>query len=234
MRKIGIALGVGCMTLALHAALAGGRGGADAKEALQALQEYIGGWKGSGTKPNDASIWKETAEWSWRFKDKDVWLGITLPEGKHLKSAEVRFDPKKDKYVVKAKDKEGKEQVFEGELKKGKFTIERLDPETKETQRLSFNTAAQGIRYVMAYEVKPENRTLFNKQYQLSFTREGESFGVAAAKKQECVVTGGLGTSAVTYMGVTYWVCCSGCRDAFNDNPKKIVEEFLAKKKRGE
>jgi YHS domain-containing protein len=37
----------------------------------------------------------------------------------------------------------------------------------------------------------------------------------------------------VSYMGVTYYVCCSGCRDAFNENPAQIIREYLAKKKAG-
>jgi YHS domain-containing protein len=32
-------------------------------------------------------------------------------------------------------------------------------------------------------------------------------------------------------MGETFYVCCSGCRDAFNENPKKYVDEFKAAKK---
>ena len=35
---------------------------------------------------------------------------------------------------------------------------------------------------------------------------------------------------AVSYQGETFYVCCTGCRDAFNENPKKYVEEFKARK----
>ncbi len=45
-----------------------------------------------------------------------------------------------------------------------------------------------------------------------------------------CVVTGGLGKIAVTYKGQTYYVCCSGCKDAFEENPEKILKEFEARK----
>ena len=59
-------------------------------------------------------------------------------------------------------------------------------------------------------------------------------FGVeAGGKKPECCVTGGLGTSQVTYMGQTYWVCCTGCRDAFNENPAKVIADYMKKKKKG-
>ena len=26
------------------------------------------------------------------------------------------------------------------------------------------------------------------------------------------------------YKGKTYYVCCSGCRDAFNENPEKFLK----------
>src|SRR5437763_1789938 len=59
--------------------------------------------------------------------------------------------------------------------------------------------------------------------------KEGESLGTTG-KKNECIVTGGLGTIAVTYMGETFYVCCTGCRDAFNEEPAKFVKAFKEKK----
>jgi ribosomal protein L24E len=63
-------------------------------------------------------------------------------------------------------------------------------------------------------------------------TREGASLG-AKEKKTECVVSGGAGTMPVSFKGETFYVCCSGCRDAFNENPEKYVKEFKAKKAAG-
>jgi len=40
-----------------------------------------------------------------------------------------------------------------------------------------------------------------------------------------------LGTITVTHMGATYYVCCSGCRDAFNENPAKILAEYTKRKR---
>jgi YHS domain-containing protein len=53
--------------------------------------------------------------------------------------------------------------------------------------------------------------------------KEGESLG-ATAKKPECIVTGGAATIKVSYMGKEYFVCCSGCRDAFNETPEKFIK----------
>ena len=63
----------------------------------------------------------------------------------------------------------------------------------------------------------------------MACNREGESLATAK-KKNECVVSGGLGTIAVSFKGETFYVCCTGCRDAFNENPQKYIDEFRARK----
>jgi len=45
-------------------------------------------------------------------------------------------------------------------------------------------------------------------------------------KKNECVVSGGLGTMAVQHKGETYYVCCSGCLEAFKESPEKYIAEL--------
>jgi len=36
---------------------------------------------------------------------------------------------------------------------------------------------------------------------------------------------GGLGTIEVTHAGKSYYVCCTGCRDYFNENPEKFLKK---------
>ena len=44
------------------------------------------------------------------------------------------------------------------------------------------------------------------------------------------MVTGGEGTIAVTHDGKTYYVCCTGCRDYFNENPAEVLAEYRERK----
>src|ERR1700722_9156099 len=78
--------------------LGGGSAAEDSKEAMQALQEYIGSWKGNGTsEKNRSEIWKETASWSWQFKGKEACFAAAMPESKQFKAAELRYVPAKKK-----------------------------------------------------------------------------------------------------------------------------------------
>jgi hypothetical protein len=213
----------------------GAEKGDDPKEALQELQDFIGGWKGAVDKKGAA--WKESANWSWKFanKGKDVYMIVDMPDGKIYKSGEMRFLSDKGKFQFTLADKAGKKNVYLGAMKKGTLILERTVPETNATEQIKMNTAAGGIRLVYTFSNKSANSTLYNKDFQIAYTKEGESFGAAAGKKgPECVVTGGLGTMTVSYMGTTYYVCCTGCRDAFNDNPAKIVAEYKARKAKGQ
>ena len=207
---------------------------ANAKEALQALNDFIGEWNGSGgpVKVNApaGSIWKETLNWRWGFKGDDAWLVLEIKDGKEFKGGEMRYLVKKKKYQFTATDKNDKKQAFEGDIVDDVLTVERSDPATKETQQIKMNSAADGIRLIWLSSHKPEGRTIYTKDYQVAANKAGESLG-RAEKKNECIVSGGLGTIAVSYKGQTFYVCCSGCRDAFNENPEKYIKEFKAKKK---
>ncbi len=61
-------------------------------------------------------------------------------------------------------------------------------------------------------------------------TKEGADF--AKASGNECVVTGGSASIAVTHKGKTYYVCCSGCKEAFEENPEQILKEYAERKTR--
>jgi YHS domain-containing protein len=214
------------------------------KEALQPFNELIGPWRANG-EPEGVSaadrqkgFWKETVSWSWKFsKGDDCWITFAIGKGKYFKNGEIRYLPDKDKYQLTATTIDNKTQVFEGQFNESKRSIafEREDEAKKETQKLTIDFV-EDIRFVYRYEYKPEGRKQFVKAYKVGATKEGESIAAGGGGKKGpvCVVSGGLGTMQVSYKGMTYYVCCSGCRDAFNDNPEKFIKEYEAKKAKGE
>jgi YHS domain len=206
-----------------------------AKTALEAFNEFVGEWKGSGAPdkpradPKDA--WSETARWNWRFKGNEAALVLTIEAGKLIEKGELRYLPETKRYAFTEIAKDGEKRVYEGEFKNGYLTLDFVDKKARETKRLTMNSAGDGLRFIYKSAHKPEDRTLFVRDYQVAFTKKGETFA-ASEKKPECVVTGGLGTSTVAYKGTTYYLCCSGCRDAFNENPEKYIKEYEARKKK--
>ena len=212
---------------------------AKAKKALQELQEYIGQWNVEGLQKagGRTEAWKEKIEWSWKFdkEDKDnAWIVLKIEKGKYFSGGEIKYLPAKKKYELTLTPAAGKSppQTLEGDLIRGTITFLGTDKATGDVTRIKINTAAEGIRYLALIEKQDKGKGPFTEVYKQNGTKEGESFA-AGAKKPECIVTGGAATIAVSYMGKTYYVCCSGCRDEFNANPAKIVAEYEKKLKAG-
>src|SRR4051794_40754477 len=122
-RLLAMALPLGVLALVLPAwtkAAAPDKEKAEAEEALQALQDFVGEWKGAGgpdkatVSPKDP-VWSEQISWGWKFKGDDCWLVMEVKNGKFLKGGELRYLPARKKYQLTAVFADGKSGVFEGE-----------------------------------------------------------------------------------------------------------------------
>ena len=222
--------------LVLAVTLAPGVVGADApqrstKEALQAFNDLIGSWRGTAV-PGGSSedqrrgFWTETINWQWQFKGQDAWLKVDFDKSKQFQSGTLRYLPEKDLYQLTVLTPAKETQTFTGQLAKRVLTLQREAPEEK--QRLIV-TLLHANRFLYRYEVQPKGKSLYSMRFKVGATKEGVPFA-AGDGKPECIVSGGLGTIPVSFNGVTYYVCCSGCKEAFNENPAKFVKEWEAKK----
>jgi hypothetical protein len=231
--RVALAAGLG-LVLTSIAAAAPPADKRPVREALKPFNDLIGTWRGTGTpegtrEEKQRGFWTEKLTWSWQFKGDDAWLTATIDKGKYFTRGELRYLPDKDAYELKLTDKDKESRAFVGKLDDGRLTLTREDDKTKETQQLVVSLLHSN-RYLYSYAVKPDGKTLFAKVYQVGCTKEGEDFA-AGDGKPECIVSGGLGKIVVTHKGQTYYVCCSGCADAFKEDPEKYIKEYEAKKK---
>jgi hypothetical protein len=203
-----------------------------AKEALQTFQSLIGSWRGTGEPYGSREeklkgFWQEKIGWQWQFKGADTFLLADFAKGKHFTKAELRYRPDRDVYELKAVTAAKETWTFEGKYAKPRLTLERTDPKTKRVHRLVFSFLHSN-RYLYRYEARPADHTVFTQVYQVGATKEGVAFA-SEDGGPECVVSGGLGTMPVMHGSKTYYVCCTGCRDAFKEQPDKYVKEFEAR-----
>jgi YHS domain-containing protein len=204
------------------------------REALQVFSDQIGDWKCTGTPNGTAAekqkgFWTEKMNWEWQFKDKDVWIKMAFQKGKYYTGGEVRYNPEKDDYTLVLTTVKNDKHTYIGTLEmREKTKVLTFDREVdKETQRFVFRLLHDNV-FNYGYSVKAEGRPLFSSKWSVLATRDGQSFA-SGSGKPECIVSGGTGTTAVSYQGKTYYVCCSGCRDEFNATPAKYVKEWEEK-----
>ncbi len=215
------------------ASLQGPAGARNARDALQPFNEIIGRWKGTGIPAGsqeeaEKGFWMETVSWSWKFHDRDAWLTVDFDGGKHFVKGALRYQPGKKQYQLTIQTVDKETLTFAGPLRERRLILKREDAATRETQQLVIRLL-HADRFLYTYAVRPPGRTVFRKVYQVGATREGVAFA-GGDTRPKCIVSGGLGTIPVVYQGKTYYVCCSGCRDEFRENPEKYIRESEQRK----
>lgn len=200
---------------------------AKVKKALGEVQDFIGLWNLEGTQKDGGKTvaWKEKVTWGWNFKgEPSITVDFSEGKGKHFTTGVLKYDVAKKKYLLSLNTPDKKEEVFEGTTgKDGGLKLERKDAKTGDLYLLTLGTLAEGIRFQVKYEKKEGGKGLASNVFALNGNKDGESFA-GGAKKPECIVSGGAANMAVSYNGKTYYVCCTGCRDEFNANPKKYAK----------
>lgn len=200
------------------------------RQKLGQFQQYIGEWRGVGQPKRGSSkdAWSEECQWAWSFQGKAASLALDCPKGKYLRSATLQ-PGSSGKFELTGKTAEGSEVRFSGRVSDGgELVLIAANAPESAPSRLTLRVVAGGDRLIMLYERRvAEDR--FVRLGEVGFTRKGSGFG-QGSNGIECVVTGGTGTIAVTFEGQTYYVCCTGCRDYFNDHPAEVLAEYRERK----
>lgn len=203
------------------------------QQQLARLQSLVGQWRGVG-QPQRGSTkgsWTESADWAWRFGEGGPAIVGRLSDGRYFRDVTITAAGQEGTFVLAAKPvSDGDELRYSGHLdEQGLLVAEAQTPREGLPQRLSLRFAANGDRLLVLLE-KRTAAGIFTRLAEVGYTRQGSGFG-KVTNQRECIVTGGLGTIEVFHAGKSYYVCCTGCRDYFNENPEKVLAEYAARKK---
>jgi YHS domain-containing protein len=237
---------LGLFCLAADTPGTGGDPFAADKRALAGLQDYVGGWRGVGQlqRGSNKGAWIEQADWAWKFSDSHASLVFTSPDSKYYTSGQVLAGPKPGTFEMLARREQkdssgvgGNADRFSGSLNgNGELVFVANRPNNKpageEIARLTLRQVAGGDRLVMLLERRTAGDNQFARLAEIGYTRRGSAFA-KGSNRPECVVTGGAGTIAVEHEGRTYYVCCSGCKDLFTQDPAGVLAEYRERKKAG-
>jgi len=206
---------------------------AEQKERLAKLQSLVGAWRGVG-QPQRGSTkdsWIEESDWAWSFGKDGPALVAKLPKAKFFSELRLIAAATGGGFVLAATPAAGGDAVsYMGKLNdQHQLVLTAEQPGDDLPRRLSFRFVAGGDRLLLLMEKKGQAGEQLVRLAEVGYTRQGSGFGKNVAQR-ECVVTGGLGTIEVTHDGKTYYVCCTGCRDYFNENAEKVLAEYAARK----
>jgi hypothetical protein len=215
-----------------------------ARVALKPLQILIGNWNGTSRR---AII--DEPNWAWDLKTdpKQPALRIKSEKGQYVRDGRLTFVPATQKFEFTATDADGKKRVFSGNFSQDVQDVPGDDKKMQRTYKLELTEPqpdADGEQWRVVINQQENNRYIFEVDRKrgsgnflrvdtVNTQREGTSFALSDTDYGEktCVISQGLGTISVAYKGKSYWVCCSGCKAAFEDEPEKWIAKFEAMKK---
>jgi hypothetical protein len=200
---------------------------ASAKEALQRLGFLVGDWRGVGQPRRGSSkgAWKETTDWAWDFHEGKVALVQKVADGQLTREARLEYDAASKLYRLTLTSPDAASQVYTGRMTNSGLVLDQAADAAQVRRRITL-TPRGDIRLVALHEATEPGRDLFFRVAEIGYTREGQRLALPGGGQPQCVVTGGLGTIEVTHKGETYYVCCTGCKQAFDDDPEKILAEY--------
>jgi hypothetical protein len=197
---------------------------ATTKEAMQKIQLIVGDWRVTGM-PRDSKRepWTEKAAWGFKIEKEEYSLALAVTDAAYWKEAALRFDLKRQVYVLSATFADGAQKTYEGKYAEK----ERLLTLEEATEAWPRDRAVMSLlrdnRFLIDLETQAAKGKDWTTVAQLGCTKEGVPF--VRGETVKCIVTGGSGTIPVTHAGKTYYVCCSGCRTFFNDAPEKTIAD---------
>lgn len=203
---------------------------AEIQEALSPLNSLIGGWRGSGQvrRGSTRGAWQETGTFVWKFGGGKVGIEYRIKDPKHIKTGLVSWDPAEKHFTMDAVLADDSRRTYQGKLEKKVLTLISEPDKEGIVSRVTMRQL-NDKRMLVLYEKRKETQSFYARVGEVGYTREGTRLASSDNSGPECVVTGGAGTIKVTHDGKTYYVCCTGCRDAFNDDPVGILADYRAK-----
>jgi len=202
---------------------------------LDDLQILLGTWRGitQKTKNIDETNWV----WDFQTEPKQPALLMESNANPYLNHARLTYLPESSEYqLTLAGDDETRvltgqfseeirSEIGDNDQPQKTYKLELTDPAEEDRGiRLVFNQQNNNRYLLEVYEQRRPGDRFFRIDT-VSTQRQGTSMALIdeGYGEKTCIISGGLGTIQVSYQGKGYYVCCSGCKAAFEDDPERWI-----------
>jgi len=212
--------------------------------AMQPLQVLLGKWNGMPrNRPQP-----DEPEWVWDFQTSRAQPSLVMKSDKslYIREGRLTFLPDLQRYQFTWKTPEGDERVLRGDFVEPVSDVPGDDKKLQRTFKLQLTGEPQdgGEQWQLAFHQMENNRYIlevdrrkgsgaFQRIDTVHTQREGTSFAISSTDYGEktCIISQGLGTMTVSYKGQSYYVCCTGCKAAFEEDPERWIAKWEERKK---
>lgn len=210
---------------------------------LKDLQVLLGTWRGITQKVYDGFKAVDETEWVWDFQSQPEQPALVMESDKspYYRKARLTYQPAEDNYLLTLTTPEGTETELVGRFSEEitdetgdngkpqrsyKLTFTETAPSDDDGQALQLVlNQKNNDRYMLEVYRQRRGADRFFRVDTVSTQREGTSLAQIdeGYGEKTCIISGGLGTITVSHNGQTYYVCCTGCKAAFEDDPERWI-----------
>ena len=219
-------------------------GGLDAvMDRMKPLQILLGQWRGITFK--EQALVPQQWVWDLKTNPSQPALVLTSAESPYFRDGRLTWLASEGVYEFSGTNSQGQRQVLRGTFSQSPRQVPGdADDQPQMTFKLELTetvASGQATSWRLVFNQQENNRLLvelsrrrgagnFRLQDTIGSQREGTSFALSDSDYGEktCVISQGLGTTPVSFKGKTYWVCCSGCKAAFEEEPEKWIARYEA------
>ena len=198
---------------------------------LQPFNSIVGSWRGIG-QPRRGSrqgAWQETTICRWDFTGDQPAIRFDANKGKQFETLTLTVEPDNKQLVLTQRIDKEIIRTYHGALPAKwpqKLQLIAGPDEMGVSHRCTIEQL-KDIRLVLLFERRTDPKGSYRRVVGIGYTRSGHKLAKGNGNQRECIVTGGLGSIAVSHEGKTWYVCCEGCRQAFDDAPDEIIAAYL-------
>lgn len=220
------------------------------RQMLKPFQILVGSWRGITNKAHDGDKVLDQTVWAWDLLSNPSQPSLVMKSDKnpHLHLAKLTYDTPKDQFVLNIQEEDNLSRTFKGNFSQPVVDKPGDDDKLQRTYKLEMTeevNADAAEQWKFVFNQQENNRYLleiYRKKGKGEFVRvdtvatqrDGTSFAISDTDygDRTCIISQGLGTMQVSYQGKNFWVCCTGCKAAFEAEPERWIALWEEKKKK--
>jgi|GEM_PF-246021 len=218
-------------------------------EIMKPVQILLGNWHGTTQKEVGDFKGLDHSAWVWDLKTNRQQPAMVMASdaNPYFRTARLTYLTDEKVFQFEGTDPDGKVRTltgnftvapeqFDGEDRtpqiRYKLELTQIEPQDARDQMRIVLNQQDNHRYFM--EIQKKRGSRFLRVDTVAIQREGTSFAKSDSGygERECIISGGLGTIQLNYKGKSYWVCCTGCKAAFEEDPDTWIAEYEKKSKK--
>ena len=202
---------------------------------LQPFNSVVGSWRGVGQlkRGSRKGAWQEKMVCRWDFSADRPAIRFDSDSNRQFERLTLTVSTDRKQLLLHQKINETSTRTFHGNIPaKWPARIQFVtEPDDNGAVFQCTIVQLKHIRLVVLFEQQVSSAGSFRRLAGIGYTRQGHKLAQGLENQRECLVTGGLGTIPVQHKGKTWYVCCEGCRQAFEDAPDEIITDYLDRRK---